>query len=82
ALMALTFTPALSAVFIKHKPQLGESKLMRAVNTPLRLFDSLFAGITAGYMWVVKVLVRFWGLALLLTGLTIGGSWWLYQVTP
>ncbi|WP_282038188.1 efflux RND transporter permease subunit [Halomonas alimentaria] len=82
ALMALTFTPALSAVFIKHKPQLGESKLMRAVNTPLRLFDSLFAGITAGYMWVVKVLVRFWGLALLLTGLVIGGSWWLYQTTP
>ncbi|MBF7051890.1 efflux RND transporter permease subunit [Halomonas sp. KAO] len=82
ALMALTFTPALSAVFIKHKAQLGESKLMRAVNTPLRLFDSLFAGITSVYMWVVKVLVRFWGLALLLTAVVIGGSWWLYQVTP
>ncbi len=82
ALMALTFTPALSAVFIKHKSQMGESKLMRAINTPLRLFDSLFAGITAAYMWVVKVLVRFWGLALLLTGLVIGGSWWLYQTTP
>ncbi|MEQ5801559.1 efflux RND transporter permease subunit [Halomonas sp. H10-9-1] len=82
ALMALTFTPALSAIFIKHKPQMGESKLMRAINTPLRLFDSLFAGITAGYMWVVRALVRFWGLALLLTGLMIGGSWWLYQATP
>ncbi|MFP4262233.1 MAG: efflux RND transporter permease subunit [Halomonas sp.] len=82
ALMALTFTPALSAVFIKHKPPMGESRLMRAVNTPLRLFDSLFAGITAGYMWVVKGLVRFWGLALLLTGLVVGGSWWLYQITP
>ncbi|NWO05004.1 MAG: efflux RND transporter permease subunit [Alteromonadaceae bacterium] len=82
ALMALTFTPALSAVFIKHKPQLSESKLMRAVNTPLRLFDSLFAGITAGYMWVVRGLVRHWVLALALTGVTIGGSWWLYQTTP
>ncbi|MFW6345012.1 MAG: efflux RND transporter permease subunit [Halomonas sp.] len=82
ALMALTFTPALSAVFIKHKPPMGESRLMRAVNTPLRLFDSLFAGITAGYMWVVKGLVRFWGLALLLTALVVGGSWWLYQITP
>ncbi|MCL7940599.1 efflux RND transporter permease subunit [Halomonas sp. ATCH28] len=82
ALMALTFTPALSAIFIKHKAPMGESKLMRAVYTPLRLFDRLFAAITAVYMWVVKALVRFWGLALLLTALVIGGSWWLYQNTP
>ncbi|TFH86450.1 efflux RND transporter permease subunit [Billgrantia azerbaijanica] len=82
ALMALTFTPALSALFIKHKPALGQSTLMRAVHTPLRLFDRLFAGITAVYLWVVKLLVRFWGLALLLTGLVIGGSWWLYQIAP
>ncbi|SFU41175.1 efflux RND transporter permease subunit [Halomonas korlensis] len=83
ALMALTFTPALSAIFIKHKPVNGnETKFRRAINTPLRLFDRLFAGITAVYMWVVKVLVRFWGLALLLTALVIGGSWWLYQITP
>ncbi|MBB3191481.1 efflux RND transporter permease subunit [Halomonas cerina] len=82
ALMALTFTPALSAIFIKHKPTLGESKLMRAIHAPLRLFDRLFAAITAVYMWVVKKLVRFWGLALLLTGLVIGGAWWLYAITP
>ncbi|MGM0702339.1 MAG: efflux RND transporter permease subunit [Pseudomonadota bacterium] len=82
ALMALTFTPALSAIFIKHKPTMGQSKLMRAIYTPLRLFDRLFAGITAIYLWVVKALVRFWGLALLLTGLVIGGAWWLYQTTP
>ncbi|MDW7748161.1 efflux RND transporter permease subunit [Halomonas sp.] len=82
ALMALTFTPALSSIFIKHKAPMGESKLARAINTPLRLFDRLFAAITAVYMWVVKLLVRFWGLALLLTALVIGGSWWLYQTTP
>ncbi|MCH4562602.1 efflux RND transporter permease subunit [Halomonas sp. EGI 63088] len=82
ALMALTFTPALSAIFIKHKPPMGESKLKRAIHTPLRLFDRLFAAITAVYMWVVKALVRFWGLALLLTALVIGGAWWLYQITP
>ncbi|SEL84777.1 efflux RND transporter permease subunit [Halomonas daqiaonensis] len=83
ALMALTFTPALSAIFIKHKPVNGnETRFRRAINTPLRLFDRLFAAITAAYMWVVKVLVRFWGLALLLSALVIGGSWWLYQNTP
>ncbi|OBX33698.1 efflux pump membrane transporter BepE [Halomonas elongata] len=82
ALMALTFTPALSAIFIKHDLHRKESAFMRAVRTPLRLFDRLFAGITAVYMWVVKVLVRFWGVALLLTALVGVGSWWLYQSTP
>ncbi|WP_280549698.1 MULTISPECIES: efflux RND transporter permease subunit [unclassified Halomonas] len=83
ALMALTFTPALSAIFIKHKPASGnETAFRRAINTPLRLFDRLFAATTAAYLWVVKVLVRFWGLALLLTALVIGGSWWMYQITP
>ncbi|SFT97853.1 efflux RND transporter permease subunit [Halomonas saccharevitans] len=82
ALMALTFTPALSAIFIKHDLHRKETAFSRALRTPLRLFDRLFAGITAVYMWIVKKLVRFWGLALLLTGLTIGGSWWLYQATP
>jgi hydrophobe/amphiphile efflux-1 (HAE1) family protein len=82
ALMALTFTPALSAIFIKHKPQGGESLLKRAIQTPFRLFDRLFAGITAVYLWVVTALVRFWGLALLLSVAVGAGSWWLYQNTP
>ncbi|BBI60341.1 hypothetical protein HSBAA_16470 [Vreelandella sulfidaeris] len=83
ALMALTFTPALSAIFIKHKiAGTGQSKFKRALNTPFRLFDRLFAGITAAYMWVVKGLVRFWLLALALTVLTGVGSYWLYANTP
>ncbi|MEA2118112.1 efflux RND transporter permease subunit [Halovibrio sp. HP20-50] len=83
ALMALTFTPALSAIFIKHKiAGAGQSKFKRALNTPFRLFDRLFAGITAAYMWVVKGLVRFWLLALALTVLTGVGSYWLYANTP
>ncbi|MBB3141259.1 efflux RND transporter permease subunit [Halomonas organivorans] len=82
ALMALTFTPALSAIFIKHDLHRRESAFLRAVRTPLRLFDRFFAGATAVYMWVVKKLVRFWGLALLFTALVGAGSWWLYQTTP
>lgn len=81
ALMALTFTPALSAIFIKHKPK-NESKIMHTLGLPLRLFNRLFSAITAGYMAIVRVLVRFWGLALLLTGLVVAGAWWLYQTTP
>lgn len=83
ALMALTFTPALSAIFIKHnlhKPK--PSAFRRAITTPLRLFDRLFAGITTVYMWGVKKLVRFWVLALALTVATGAGSYWLYANTP
>jgi hydrophobe/amphiphile efflux-1 (HAE1) family protein len=82
ALMALTFTPAMSAIFIKNQKDTEETKLMRALHTPFRLFDRLFAGITAAYMAAVKVLVRFWGLALLLTVLVCGATWWLYETTP
>ncbi|WP_346797324.1 efflux RND transporter permease subunit [Halomonas sp. Bachu 37] len=83
ALMALTFTPALSAIFIKHKlHEKKESKFRRALNTPLRLFDRFFAAVTAVYMSIVKVLVRFWGVALLLTALVGAGSYWLYVNTP
>ncbi|WP_027967513.1 efflux RND transporter permease subunit [Halomonas halocynthiae] len=83
ALMALTFTPALSAIFIKHDlHNRKEGVFSRAVRTPLRLFDRFFAGVTAAYMVVVKLLVRFWGLALLLTVLISGSAWWMYSTTP
>ncbi|WP_249976023.1 efflux RND transporter permease subunit [Vreelandella olivaria] len=83
ALMALTFTPALSAIFIKHNlHKTKQSAFKRAITTPLRLFDRLFAGITAVYMWCVKKLVRFWVLALALTVATGVGSYWLYANTP
>lgn len=82
ALMALTFTPALSAIFIKHDLHRKESAFMRAVRTPLRLFDRFFAGVTAVFMKVVKLLVRAWMLTLALVALVMVGSWWLYENTP
>ncbi|GEN24683.1 multidrug efflux RND transporter permease subunit [Halomonas cupida] len=82
ALMALTFTPALSAIFIKHDLHRKESAFMRAVRTPLRLFDRFFAGVTAVFMKVVKLLVRAWVLTLALVALVLVGSWWLYENTP
>ncbi|WP_018918698.1 efflux RND transporter permease subunit [Vreelandella zhanjiangensis] len=83
ALMALTFTPALSAIFIKHNlHQTRQSAFKRAITTPLRLFDRLFAGITAVYMWFVVRLVRFWVLALALTIAVGAGSYWLFVNTP
>ncbi|WP_447928353.1 efflux RND transporter permease subunit [Vreelandella sp. EE27] len=83
AIMALTFTPALSAIFIKHNLNHDRpSKFRRAISTPLRLFDRMFAGITAVYMWFVKKLVRFWLLALALTLAVGAGSYWLFVTSP
>ncbi|WP_447957466.1 efflux RND transporter permease subunit [Vreelandella sp. EE7] len=83
AIMALTFTPALSAIFIKHNLNHDRpSKFRRAISTPLRLFDRMFAGITAVYMWFVKKLVRFWLLALALTLAVGAGSYWLFVSSP
>ncbi|MBA4501733.1 efflux RND transporter permease subunit [Marinobacterium marinum] len=83
ALMALTFTPAMSAVFIKHhKPGEHEGAFMRAFHAPLRWFDRGFGAITAFYTWLVDVLVRRWALALLLTAGFCYGSWWMFANTP
>ncbi|WP_442487202.1 efflux RND transporter permease subunit [Halomonas litopenaei] len=82
ALMALTFTPALSAIFIKHDLHKKESAFMRAVRTPLRLFDRFFDGVTRLFMMAVKALVKAWVLTLLLVGLVGAGSFWLYENTP
>ncbi len=83
ALMALTFTPALSAVFIKHhKPGEKESGLMHAFHAPLRWFERGFSALTALFTRIVDVLVRRWVLALVLAAGFSYGSWWMFANTP
>ncbi|GAA0786834.1 efflux RND transporter permease subunit [Marinobacterium sediminicola] len=83
ALMALTFTPALSAVFIKHHKSGNKANgFLRALHAPLRLFDQGFNVVTEFYTRLVDILVRRWVLALLLTAGFSAGSWWMYQSTP
>lgn len=82
ALMALTFTPALSAIFIKHKPRFEGSGVLHVLHAPLRLFDRVFAAVTTAYVWIVKLLVQRWVLALALTTAFSAGSWWMFSTTP
>lgn len=82
ALIALTFTPAISAIMIKRKREVGDSKVMRTLHTPFRLFDRFFSWLTRVYMWIVRVLVQRWILALALTVVTCVFSLWLYDRTP
>nr|WP_298410438.1 multidrug efflux RND transporter permease subunit [uncultured Halomonas sp.] len=83
AVVALTLTPALAAIFIKHKksPE-EESKLMRAIHAPGRWFNKGFDWVTRLYMKIVHALIRFWVLALALTVAVLVGSFWLYESTP
>ncbi|MBV0932845.1 efflux RND transporter permease subunit [Marinobacterium weihaiense] len=82
ALMALTFTPALSAVFIKHNLHQRRTGLKALLFTPLDWFEKGFSAVTAAYTWCVDVLVRRWILSLLLTAVFSYGSWWMFTNTP
>ncbi|SIQ68051.1 efflux RND transporter permease subunit [Marinobacterium stanieri] len=83
ALMALTFTPALSAVFIKHhKPGEKESGFMHAFHAPLRWFERGFSAVTALFTRIVTFLVRRWVVALVLTAGFSYASWWMFANTP
>lgn len=82
AIIALTFTPAISAIFIKRKRQVGDSKFARTMQTPFRLFDRFFGWVTRVYMWIVEVLVKRWILTLALTAGVCVFSLWLYERTP
>lgn len=82
ALMALTFTPALSAIFIKHNAHVKEGPVMRVLRAPLRLFDRFFDAVTKLYVHSVRFLIRFRVIALLLAAAVSAGSWWMYEHTP
>ncbi|MDY6890310.1 MAG: efflux RND transporter permease subunit [Pseudomonadota bacterium] len=82
ALMALTFTPALAALFIKRKSRLDESALLRVLRGPLRLFDRGFAATTTLFVWIVRQLVERWLLALAFTAAFGVGAWWMFSTAP
>jgi HAE1 family hydrophobic/amphiphilic exporter-1/multidrug efflux pump len=82
ALVALTFTPALSAIFIKHKSHFEGSGLLHLLHAPLRGFDRVFGYLTGIYVWIVRLLVKRWILALGLTAAFSATSWWMFTTTP
>lgn len=82
ALVALTLTPALAAIFLKHKSRQKESKWMRMIQAPGRWFNKGFGWITQAYMTVVRALVKLWVLALGLAVAIVVFSYWLYEQTP
>ena len=73
AINALTLSPALCAVFLRH-----ESQKRGPIKYVLRAIDK----VRDGYAWVVARLVRVAALSLVLTAVIMGGIAWLGQHTP
>ncbi|WP_192036295.1 efflux RND transporter permease subunit [Halomonas sp. YLGW01] len=82
AVVALTFTPAMCAIFVRHKSRHPRSRLVQGLTAPLRAFDRGFAAVTRAYLWLVALLVKRWILALTLGIATCVGSYALYESTP
>lgn len=82
AVVALTFTPALSAILLKRKNQGEQSKLARAIHAPGNWFNKGFDWLTRGYLVIVRSLIKLWVLTILLTVGVLAISFWLYETTP
>src|SRR5699024_2682070 len=82
AVVALSFTPAMAALFLKHRPTGEASKFRRVLWTPFTMFERFFGWLTDGYVYLVRLTVRFWIAALALVVVVCAGSFWLYAHTP
>ena len=76
AINALTLSPALCAVFLKHEE--GEKKH----NFAVRWFQSFMNGFRDRYVGLVKVLLRRSVFGLVLVGVFIGSSYFIMRSTP
>ncbi|GHB15946.1 efflux RND transporter permease subunit [Salinicola rhizosphaerae] len=82
AIVALSFTPAISALFLKHQDRMKQSKLVRIIKTPFDWFNKLFDKITDFFMAITNFLVhQVW---LVVVGLVAVAalSWTIYSQLP
>jgi HAE1 family hydrophobic/amphiphilic exporter-1/multidrug efflux pump len=82
AVVALSFTPAMAALFLKRRPKGKESKFKRILRSPFTLFERFFDAVTRLYMVLVRLAVRFWAVSVVLAVLVSAGAFWLYGHTP
>jgi len=80
AFVALTFTPALTAILLKRKHE-SNNPIVRLLEIPFRIFDRIFDAITHVYMLVVRFFVRMWVISLALFVLVTAVALWTYQNT-
>ncbi|MCX2523133.1 efflux RND transporter permease subunit [Larsenimonas rhizosphaerae] len=82
ALVALSFTPAMSAIFIKRKDDLKQSRLAKVLHKPFEWFNRGFDKLTNAFMVVVGFLIRHVIVSLaLLVGCCVLSAW-VYMRLP
>ncbi|ARS54051.1 efflux RND transporter permease subunit [Kushneria konosiri] len=82
ALVALSFTPAISAIFIKRHKDGNEPGWLRAIKKPFVWFNKGFNKVTNVFLACVGFLIRH---VIITLALFIGCgvlSWWLYSQLP
>src|SRR5699024_9349624 len=82
AMVALSFTPAMSALFIKRKTHGKRSKFKRILYAPFTLFERFFNAVTNAYVSLTRWLIRFWVVTVVLGVIAVAGAFWLYIQTP
>lgn len=82
AIVALSFTPAISAIFLKHQDRLQQSKLVRIIKTPFDWFNKVFAKITDVFMAITNLIIHQLWLVIVGIGAVSVLSWMIYSQLP
>ena len=77
ALVALTLTPALCALMLRHRTEMGGP-----LGWFLRAFNRVFGWVTDVYIACVKAVIRFWWVALIVLAGFYGAVAWLGTTLP
>ncbi|MDH4572220.1 efflux RND transporter permease subunit [Salinicola acroporae] len=82
AIVALSFTPAMSAIFLKNQDRLQQSGFIRAIRKPFDWFNKIFDKITDFFMAITNFLIH--QLWLVIVGLAAAGivSWLIFAQLP
>ncbi|WP_299262002.1 efflux RND transporter permease subunit [uncultured Kushneria sp.] len=82
ALVALSFTPAMSAIFIKRHKEGEEPRWLRIVKKPFVWFNKGFDKVTSVFMACVGFLIHHFFITMAMFAGCCVFSWWLYSQLP
>ncbi|KAA0016482.1 efflux RND transporter permease subunit [Salinicola corii] len=82
AIVALSFTPAMSAIFLKHQDRIQQSGFVRVIRKPFDWFNKVFEKITDFFMAITNFIIH--QLWLVVVGLAAAGivSWMIFAQLP
>ena len=82
AVVALTLTPALCVLLIRHVSEEKGNAIARVLRTPLDLFNKVFDKVTHLYMFLVRAAIRMWLASLLILVAVSVSAVWIYERNP